>query len=118
MNDCVNYDNGISFYCIRISLTLEEKHTPTKIAEHPLFSKVLEGITLNILVLISPQSFSEMMEAIEQADGHSCDVWVKETVNLDSSGNYGNMTNTKRVLFPLAKLQDPGQAGNMRFPSI
>ena len=62
-----------------------------------------------------------MMEVIEQADGHSCDVWVKETVNLDSSGNYGNMANTKRVLFPLAKLQelqDPGQAGNMRFPSI
>ena len=58
-----------------------------------------------------PQSFSEMMEAIEQADGYSCDVWVKETVNLDSSGNYGNMANTKRVIFPLAKLQDPKHAG-------
>ena len=52
-----------------------------------------------------------MMQAIEQADGYSCDIWVKETVNLDSSGNYGNMASTKRVIFPLAKLQDPKQAG-------
>ena len=52
-----------------------------------------------------------MMEAIELADGYSCDVWVKETVNLDSSGNYGNMAKTKRVIFPLAKLQDPKHAG-------
>ena len=70
------------------------------------------------MCLIASKNFSEMMEAIEQADGHSCDVWVKETVNLDSSGNYGNMANTKRVLFPLAKLQDPEQAGNMHFSPI
>ena len=56
-----------------------------------------------------------MMEAIEQADGYSCDVWVKETVNLESSGNYGNMAGTNRVIFPLAKLQDPKHAGTSDF---
>ena len=50
------------------------------------------------------KSFSELMRQIEDADGGSCDVTMREILSSESDGDYGKMKDSDVLAFYMGKL--------------